>query len=87
MALSPGKLFADFFAHKGRKVTDQMLRVVEAVSECTGTFTHDDILIMISGRASRAMVFCTLARMLEAEMLRQVTFNGREVFVVTASGD
>ena len=84
MASSPTKRFADFFASKGRKVTDQMARVVEAASDHTGSFTQEEVLVAMAGKASRATVFRTLARMVEAGMLRQVQFNGREVFVTAA---
>ena len=86
MASTPKDRFANFVTSKGRRVTEQMSRVVDMALEHSGTFCHDDVLAALEGKASRATVYRTLAKMVEADVLRQVKFNGREVFVVTAAG-
>ncbi len=84
MASSPRERFSDFVASKGRTVTDQMARVVDTALGHSGTFGHEDIVAVLQGKSSRATVYRTLAKMVEAGVLRQVNFNDREVFVVTA---
>jgi Fe2+ or Zn2+ uptake regulation protein len=87
MSSSPSEQFVVYFTQKGRKVTKQMILVVESACDRCGTFTHDDIVQATFGKASRATVFRTLARMVEAEMLRVVQFSGREVFAVAVGPD
>jgi Fe2+ or Zn2+ uptake regulation protein len=70
-------------ASKGRTVTDQMARVVETALGHSETFGHEDVVAALQGKASRATVYRTLAKMVEAGVLRQVKFNDREGFVVT----
>jgi Fur family ferric uptake transcriptional regulator len=87
MASSPRERFADFVASTGRRITEQMARVVDTALDHSGTFSHDDVLAGLQGKTSRATVYRTLAKLVEAGVLRQVRFNGREVFVIAATDD
>lgn len=84
MASSPKDRFSDFVASKGRTVTDQMALIVDTALCHTGTFSHEDVLAALEGRASRATVYRPLAKMVQAGVLRQVKFNDRDAFVITA---
>lgn len=77
--------FTGFLAGKGCKFTGHRAHVVDVALNKYGTFTHDDIVRDVRGEVGRASVYRTLALMVEADVLRLVRFNGREVFVATAS--
>lgn len=87
MAASPSERFTVHAARTGQRVTAQKLRVVESVWTLAGPFDQEDVVSALVGQVSRATVFRTLAQLLEAEMLRRVRFNDRDVFVVTAASE
>ena len=61
------------------------LRIVDdVVVDLPGTFEADEILAGLRDNVSRPTVFRTLRGLLEAEIIRQVRFNGRDVFVMSA---
>ena len=82
MASSPRDRFSDFMTSKGRTVTDQMARIADTALGCAGTFSYDDVVADLQGKASRATAYRTLAKMVEAGVLRRVEFNDREMFVL-----
>jgi Fur family transcriptional regulator, ferric uptake regulator len=87
MASSPSERYAEFLASKGRWLTTQTSRVVDVVFSASGTFDSEDIVASMRGEASRATVYRVVAGLVDAELLRRVRFNDRDVFVATAEPD
>jgi Fe2+ or Zn2+ uptake regulation protein len=62
-----------------------MARIVDVALSRHGAFTQDDVVGETRGEVSRATVYRSLALMVQADVLRLVSFNGREVFVAAAA--
>jgi Fur family transcriptional regulator, ferric uptake regulator len=84
VAWSPTQRFADFLAGKGRSLSGLQVSVVETAFALPGTFSDDEVAARLHGQVGRATVYRTLALLVEADLLRRVQFNGRDVLVVTA---
>ncbi len=82
--MSNREKLAAFLANRKRDLTQQQLIVAEVVFETPGTFSPEEMASSLNGRASRATVFRTLNLLAAADLIRQVKFNGTDVFVMTA---
>jgi Fe2+ or Zn2+ uptake regulation protein len=85
--MDPVQRFREFLAAKGRPLTAQGVVVVEVAFTLSGTFDEDDVCARLAGRVSRATVYRTLGKLVQADLLRRVQFNGRQVLVATAEPD
>ena len=87
MASSPQSRLAAFLKANGRRFTGQMVYVLDTALKLSGLFTRDDIIEETRGVVSRVTVYRTLTCMVEADVLRQVQFNGYSVYVAVAVED
>jgi Fe2+ or Zn2+ uptake regulation protein len=75
---------AEFLANRERPLTQHQGIVAEAIFATPGKFSDEEIASNLNGRASRATVYRILNLLAKADVLRQVKFNGTDVFVMTA---
>ena len=76
--------YAEFLANKGRSLTSHAARVVDVLFSFSGTFDGEDVVAAMRGEVSRATVYRAIAGLVEADLLRRVRFNDREVYVAAA---
>lgn len=85
--MDPKQRYREIMTAKGRRISAQNSAIVEFVFALTGTFDEEGLLARMPGQVSRATVYRTIACLLEADLLRRVEFNGRQVLVATADPD
>jgi Fe2+ or Zn2+ uptake regulation protein len=76
--------FGKVLASRGIELTKHANLVIEAVVAVAGTFSANELSKNLKDTVSRPTIFRTLAKLVEADLLQRVTFNGRDVFIVTA---
>ena len=77
--------YVEFLTRSGLRGTEQAALVVDAVCSMPGTFSTEDAVAQVAGRASRPTIYRTLLRLVEAGLLLPVTFNRQEVYVVVST--
>jgi Fe2+ or Zn2+ uptake regulation protein len=82
--MSSREKLAEFMAKRGRSFTQHQEVVADAIFAEPGTFNAAKIAAILQGKISRATVFRVLNLFAKADVLRQVRFNGTDVFVITA---
>jgi Fe2+ or Zn2+ uptake regulation protein len=87
MTPSPADRYAEFLARRGQRFTEQGAKVVDAAFAVTGPFAVEDLVASLRGTVGRAVVYRTLSKLTQAELIRPVQFNGRSVFVAAVSSE
>jgi Fe2+ or Zn2+ uptake regulation protein len=82
--MSNREKLAEFMAKRGRNLTQHQGIVAEAIFAKPGTFSAEKIAAILQGKISRATVHRVLNLFAKADVLRQVRFNGTDVFVMAA---
>ena len=85
VALSPVERFEEFLQSRGKRVTRQRRIIVEQVFARHDHFDADDLLanlqrVVGARQVSRPTVYRTLAELVEAGLLRQMTLGSRAVY-------
>jgi Fur family ferric uptake transcriptional regulator len=85
VALTPLERFEEFLQSRGKRVTRQRRIIVEQVFARHDHFDADDLLanlqrIVGARQVSRPTVYRTLAELVEAGLLRQMTLGSRAVY-------
>ncbi len=83
--LSPWERFEQFLRARNKRITQQRRRIVEEVFSHHDHFDADDLMAHLqphleARRLSRPTIYRTLAELVEAGLLRQMTLGGRRVF-------
>jgi Fur family ferric uptake transcriptional regulator len=83
--LPPAERFAQFLQGRRKRLTPQRQIIVEQVFSHHDHFDADELLEHLrdwigQGKLSRPTVYRTLAELVEAGMLRQMTLSGRSIY-------
>jgi Fur family ferric uptake transcriptional regulator len=83
MSEPPEGKFAEFLAMRGQRLTQSRLKLVQHIFSYHDHFTADDLVLDASRQGigvSRATVYRTLDRLVEAGMLRKFPIGDRDVY-------
>ena len=85
VASSPQERFAEFLQSKGKRITHQRRILVDHVFQRHDHFDADELILNLaqqsdSSKVSRPTVYRTLNELVDAGLLRRMTFNGRSVY-------
>lgn len=85
VVLTPWERFEQFLRDRGKRITQQRRQIVEEVFSHHDHFDADDLMahlqpLLAARRLSRPTIYRTLAELVEAGLLRQMTLSGRRVF-------
>lgn len=85
VASTPWERFEQFLRSRGKRITQQRRQIVEEVFSHHDHFDADDLMAhlqpqLAARRLSRPTIYRTLAELVEAGLLRQMTLGGRRVF-------
>lgn len=85
--MSHRERFTEFLISNGLRTTERGSIVVDTALSIPGVFGGDDVAHNLHGVVSRPTVFRVLQQMVEAELLMQVSFNGRSAYVAVGQAD
>lgn len=85
VVFTPWERFEQFLRSRGKRITQQRRQIVEEVFSHHDHFDADDLMAhlqphLAARRLSRPTIYRTLAELVEAGLLRQMTLGGRRVF-------
>jgi len=83
--LPPAECFAQFLQRKGKRITQQRRIIVQQIFSHHDHFDADELMghlheLIAQRKVSRPTVYRTLAELVEAGLLRQMTLGGRSIY-------